>query len=149
MTSIPQFRNKANVYDAESAVERFHSRWSSSVRVTIVDRPPSQPPNCRQMSGGPSSDSVKESQKYPGVGDAHRRGNAFERLQRQSDSKWTSGSGDITDRPPLQPLRRMRPSSVLALEHSLEMKNQDTFEITITALGTLTGTGLQCAARTA
>jgi hypothetical protein len=145
-TSKP--RNQGNVHDADTAVESLHSRWNSSVRV-IVDRPPSQPPSHRQMSGGQSSDSVKERHKYPGVGDAHRQGNAFERLQRQSDSKWTSDSGVITDKPPLKPLRRLGPSSVLALEHSLEMKNHDIFETTNTALGTLTGTGLQCAARTA
>jgi hypothetical protein len=188
MTSLHRLLNQENVQERESAVERVespHSRWSSSIRV-IVDKPPSQPRSRRQMSGGPSSDSVEESYKYPGVGTAYRRGNAFKRLQRQSDSKWTCGSGVITDIPPLLPLSRrggaverlqqsdsrwssgsratsdtassqalarhrmlVGPSSLSALEHSVETKNQDIFETTITALGTLTGTGVQCAARTA
>jgi hypothetical protein len=116
MTSLRQLLNQENLLERENAVERLHSRWSSSVRV-IVDRPPSQPLSRRQMSGGPSSGSVKQShQKDPGVGDAHRRGNAFERLQ-QSDSKWTSGSGVSTDRPPLQPLR-CRGSAARRLQES-------------------------------
>ena len=104
MTSLHQRLDRENVHERESAVERLHSRWSSSSRV-IVGIPPSQPLSRRQMSGGPSSGLIKESHKDPGVGDAYRRGNAFERPQ-QSDSKWTSGSGVITDSPPLQPLSR-------------------------------------------
>jgi hypothetical protein len=117
MTSLHQCLNQENVHAQESAVERLHSRWSSSSRVT-VDRPPSQPLSRRQMSGGPSSGSiVKESHTDPCVvGDAHRRGNAFERLQ-QSDSKWTTGSGVIPDRPPMQPLS-CRGSAVGRLQQS-------------------------------
>jgi hypothetical protein len=100
MTSLHQFLNQENMRERESAVERLHSRWSSSFRI-IVDRPPSQPISRRQMSGEPSSCSVKEShQKDPGRG-----GSAARRLQR-SNSKWTSGSGVFTDSPPLQPLSR-------------------------------------------
>jgi hypothetical protein len=44
--------NQDNSYGQESAAGRLHSRWSSSSRV-IVDRPPSHPFSCRQMSGGP------------------------------------------------------------------------------------------------
>jgi hypothetical protein len=188
MTSLHQLFNQEIVQERESAVERaewLYSRWSSSVWVT-VDKPPSQPRNRRQMSGGSSSDSVKESSKYPGVDVAHRRGNAFERPQQESNAKWTCGFGAITDTPPLQPLSRrvgavkrlqrshsrwssgsratfdttmslalarhqmlFGTSSVSAVEHSVETKNQDIFETTIMALGPLTGTGVQCAARTA
>ena len=197
MTSVHQRLDQENVHERESAVERLQSRWSSSSRL-IIDRPPSQPLSRRQMSGGPRSDSVKESHKDPGVGDAHRRGNAFERPQ-QSDLKWTSGSGVITDRPPLQPLSRrgsavgrlqqsdsrwssgsratfdaassqalarhrmiVGPSRASALKHSVEMKNHDIIETTARALyilnllgkpqslaASVTGTGLQCAARCA
>jgi hypothetical protein len=179
MTSLHQCPNQENVHAQEGAVERV-----------IVDRPPTQPLSRRSMSGGPCSDSVKESHKDPGVGDARRRENTFERLQQQSDSKWTSGSGVITDRPPSQPLSRRQmsgepyaverlqqsdsrwssgsratfdtasssqalahhrmlvgPSSLSALEHSVETKNQDIFETTITTLGTLVG--VQCTARAA
>jgi hypothetical protein len=89
------------VKERESAVEqRFHLRWSSSSRV-IVDRQPSRPLS-RQISGGPcSGGSVKESRKDPGVGGAHRRGNASKRLH-QNHSRWASGSGVINDRPPFQ-----------------------------------------------
>jgi hypothetical protein len=76
-------------------------RWSSNTRA-IVDRPPSQPPSRRQMSGIPCSGSEKESHhKDPGAGNC-RRGSPGGRLQR-SNSKWTSGSGVVTDSPPLQP----------------------------------------------
>jgi hypothetical protein len=125
MTSLHQYR--------ESAVEKLHSRWSSSSRV-VGDRPPSQPLSCRPIVGGPSSDSVKEIHyKDQGVGDALRRGNTFRMLQQQSDSKWTIGSGVIIDRPPLQPLscrgsavgrlqesdsRRHRPARSLAIKCS-------------------------------
>jgi hypothetical protein len=138
------------------------SSLSSSSRVT-VDRPP-HPLSRRQMVRRPSSDSVKETHKKDsGVGDAHRRGNAVERLQ-QSDSKWTSSSGVTADRPPLQPLRRRR-SAVGWLQQSdsrwssgsratfdttsskaidrhrsdsaLEMNNHDIFEPTVKALCTL------------
>jgi hypothetical protein len=80
--------------------QRLHSRWSSSSRV-IVDKPPSRPLS-RQLSGGPSSGgSVKESRTDPGVGDAHRRGNASKRVH-QNHSRWASGFGVINDRPPFQ-----------------------------------------------
>jgi hypothetical protein len=46
---------------------------------------------------------VKESYKDAGAGEAHQRGSsALKRLQ-QSDSKWNSGSGALSDKPPLQP----------------------------------------------
>jgi hypothetical protein len=99
MTSLHQCLNQ------ESAVASLHSRWSSSSQV-VVDRPPSQPLSRRRMCGGPSSGSVKQSHIYPEMGDIHRRENTFEQHQQQSNSKWTSGSGLITDRPPLQPLSR-------------------------------------------
>jgi hypothetical protein len=87
--------------ERESAVkQRLHLRWSSSSRV-IVDRPPSRPLS-RQLSGGPcSGGSVKESRTDPGVGDAHRRGNASKRVH-QNHSRWASGFGVINDRPPFQ-----------------------------------------------
>ena len=104
ITSLHTLLNEEIVHETESEVERLHSRWSSSFRV-IVDRPPSEPLSRRKMSGRPSSVSVDESQQDVGVGDAHRRGYALERL-RQSDSKWTVGSRRVsTDRPPLQPFR--------------------------------------------
>jgi hypothetical protein len=107
MTSLHQHINQENVREQEGVVERLLSRWSSSSRV-ITDRPPSQPLSCRQMSGGPSGGSVKESHKDPGMGDApHRRQSAVERPQ-PSESKWTSGSGIIADRPPVQPLSPRR-----------------------------------------
>jgi hypothetical protein len=106
MTSLCQRLSQENAHERESAVkQRLHSRWSSSSRVT-VDRPPSQPLSRRQrISGGPNSGgSVKESHKDPGVGDAHRRGNASKRLH-QNHSRWASGSEVINDRPPFPPPR--------------------------------------------
>jgi hypothetical protein len=184
----------------ESTVESLHSRWSSSSQV-IADRPPSQPLSRRQMYGPSSGYSENQSHKDPEMGGVHRRENTIERHQQQGNSKWTSGSGVITDGPPLQPLSRRRshdvgrvqqsgsrwspgsratsdttalsqalarhlmlvgPSNVSALEHSVDKKNQDPFETTIKTLFTstllgksqsrapnVTGTGLQCAARTA
>jgi hypothetical protein len=97
MTSLHQRLNQENVHERESAVERLQSRWSSSSRV-IVDRPPSHPPTRRQMNRRPSSGSVKESHhKDPDTGNSRLR---------RSNSKWASGSGVITDSPPLQPLSR-------------------------------------------
>jgi hypothetical protein len=188
MTSVHQLLNQEIMKERERAVERaewLHSRWNSNVRVT-VDEPPSQPRSRRQMSGGSSSDSVKESCKYPGVDVAHRRGNASKRPQLESNAKWTCGYGVITDTPPLQPLSRrvgavervqrsnsrwssgsratfdttmslalarhqmlFGASSVPTLEHSVETKNQDIFEAPIVTLGSLTGTVVQCVARTA
>ncbi len=107
MTSLRQRLSQENVHEPESAVkQRLHSRWSSSSPIT-VDRPPLQPLSRRhRMSGGPSSGgSVNESHKDPSVGDAHRRGNASKSLH-QNHSRWASGSGVITDSPPLQPLSR-------------------------------------------
>jgi hypothetical protein len=186
MTSLHQCHNQENALAEESAVERLHSSLSSSSRV-IVDRPPSQPLSRRTTCRGPKSDLVEESHKDPEMGGVHQRGYTFERLQQQSDSKWTSGSGGIKDRPPLQPLSHrgsyvqmmqsdsrwssgsraicdtalslaltghrmlVGPSSVSSLEHSVQTKYQEIFETSITALCTagLTGTGLQCAARSA
>ncbi len=152
MTSLHQRLNQECVHERESAVERLHLRWSSSSRV-IVDRSPSQQLSRRQMSQGRGSGSVKDNNNDPVVGDAHRRRSAFGRLQ-QSDSKWTSGSEAITDRPPLQPLScrgsaigRVEQSgsrwvsgsraSISALEHSFEMNNHDVFESAVRALCTL------------
>jgi hypothetical protein len=101
--SLHQRLIQKNVHERESVVERLPSRWSSCSLI-IVDRPPSQPLSRRQMSGRPSSGSVKESHhKDPGTGNS-RRESAAGRLQR--NSKWTSGSGVITDSPPLQPPSR-------------------------------------------
>jgi hypothetical protein len=116
MTSLHQRINQENVRERESEVEGLHhSRWSSSSRVG-VDTPPSQPLSHRQMSGEPSSSSVKESHTDPGVCDAPQRGSAVERLQ-HSDLKWASGSRVIADRPPLQPLSR-RGSAIRKLQQS-------------------------------
>jgi hypothetical protein len=99
--SLHQQINEDNVHERESAAERLQSRWISSSRA-IVDRPPSQPPSPRRMSRRPSSVSVEESQhKDPRTGDS-QEGSHNERLQ-CSDSKWTSGSGVITDSPPSKP----------------------------------------------
>jgi hypothetical protein len=87
----------------ESAVERLHWERSTSIRA-ISGRTPSQPCSRHQMNGSLSSVSVKKSQMDLAAGEAHQRGSkAFERLQ-QSDFKWNSGSGALTDRPPLHPL---------------------------------------------
>jgi hypothetical protein len=84
MTSLHQNINQEHVQEHVSAVEELHSRWSStSCSQVIVDRLPSQPISRRQS----------------------RRGSACGRLQ-GSNSKWTSGSGVITDSPPLKPLSR-------------------------------------------
>jgi hypothetical protein len=97
MTSLHQRLNQDNVHEQECAVERLQSRWSSNCRV-IVDRPPSHPPARQQMGGRLSSGSVKESHhEEPDTGNAQRG---------RSDPKWDSGSGVITDSPPLQPLSR-------------------------------------------
>jgi hypothetical protein len=83
----------------ESAVGRLHSGG-------VSDRPPSQPRSQHQMSGGPSNVSGKESHKDPAAGEAHEQGSsAFEEAQK-SDSKWNSGSGPLTDTPPLHPHNR-------------------------------------------
>jgi hypothetical protein len=119
MTSLHQRINQENVRERESEVEGLHSRWSSSSRG-VVDTPPSQPLSRRQMSGGPSSGSVIESQTDPGVCNAHRRGSVVERLQ-PSDLKWTSGSGVSADRPPLQPLSR-RGSAVGKLHQQIDSR---------------------------
>jgi hypothetical protein len=67
--------------------------------MVLVDRQPSQPPSRRQTMSWErkGNGSVEESTKEDlGTGNS--------RLQR-SNAKWTSGSGVITDSPPLQPLR--------------------------------------------
>jgi hypothetical protein len=43
------------------------------------------------------------------VSDAHRRGNASERVH-QNHSRWASGSGVVNDRPPFQPPRCRGPA---------------------------------------
>jgi hypothetical protein len=102
---LDKLLNKENTHGRESAPGRLHSRQNAMNRV-MSDRPPSQPRRRHEMSGGPSSIAVKENLKDPGADGAHEQGNsAFERLQ-QSDSKWSSGSGALTDRPPLQPFCR-------------------------------------------
>jgi hypothetical protein len=89
-------------YGRESAVEKLPCGRSSKTR-TISGRPPRSPRNMRQ---GLSSVSVKESQKDPGTSIAHQRASSALKRFEQSDSKWKSGSRALTDRPPLQPLRR-------------------------------------------
>jgi hypothetical protein len=80
--------NKENARGRESAVERLHWERSSS---TVA------------ISGGSSNVSGKESHKDPVAGESHQQGSsAFESPQR-SDSKWNSGSGPLTDTPPLHP----------------------------------------------
>jgi hypothetical protein len=102
MMNQHQRLNQEHAHERESAVEKLQSRWSSSSRV-IVDIPPSQPLIRRQMSGRPSSDSVKESRhKDPGTGNS-QRGSAVGRLQR-SRSKRTFGCGVIAGSPLSQPL---------------------------------------------
>jgi hypothetical protein len=97
---------KESYHRRESAVERLHSRQKSGTPV-IPDSPSPQSRNRLQMSGGSSSVSVKESHKDPGVvGDAHERRSSATKWLQQSDSKWNSGSGTLTDRPPLQPFSR-------------------------------------------
>jgi hypothetical protein len=198
MTTLHQCPNQEDALAQESAVERLHSSVGSSSRAT-VDGPPSQPLSRRKLCGGSNGGSIREMPSDLEMGNAHWLGDAFERLPQQSDSKWTSSSGAITDRPPLQPLSRREsslqriqqrgsrwssgsraifdtalsqafaghrmlagPSIVSALEHSLETKNQEICETTITAIFTSTllgkqqslvanaaGTGLHCAARSA
>jgi hypothetical protein len=110
MTSLHQPLNQENAHEQrESAVQRLDLRWSSSSSSSsrvAVDRAPSQPMRRRPMSGGPSSDSVKESRTDPCVADAppRRRENESERLQQSDDSRSASASGVTTDRPPFQPL---------------------------------------------
>jgi hypothetical protein len=151
MTSIHQLLNQENLHERESAVERIQSRWSSSSRV-IADRPPSQPLSRRQMSRRPSRSSVNEScHNDPGLGTE----SAVGRLQR-GHSQWTSGSGVVTDSPPLQPLSRREsavgklqqsgsrwssgpqaivlPNRVSALKHSASAMNHDIFETATRAL---------------
>jgi hypothetical protein len=162
MNTIHQCVNQDNVHERESTVERLQSRWNSGSRV--VDKPPSQPLNLRQMSRRkPCRGSVKKSYRYHKdlVMGHSRRENEVGRL-RQSNSKWTSSSGVITDSPPLQPLSRResavgklqkdasfdtassqaliphrmieRPSRVSVLKHSGTMKHYDMFEDAILIL---------------
>jgi hypothetical protein len=119
MTSLHQRINQENLHERGEAVLSeglLHSRWSSSSRV-IADRPPSQPLSRRQLSQGPRSGSVTESHEDTGVDDAHRRESAVEQIQ-PNDQKWTSGSGVVADRPPLQPLSRRRGSADGKLQQS-------------------------------
>jgi hypothetical protein len=95
--------NEEKAHGRESAVGKPHLRYNSSTQV-IFDRPPSQPRRCHRIRGEPRHISVKESYKDLGAGEAHQRGSSA--LKRQSDSKWNSGSGALTDRPPLQPFIR-------------------------------------------
>jgi hypothetical protein len=122
MTTMHQRFNQDNVQAQESTIERLQSRWNSGSRV-IVDKPPSQPFNLRQMSRRPCRGSVKKSYRYHKdlVMGHSRRENTVARLQ-QSNSNWASSSGVITDSPPL------RPSRVSALKHSGAMKHYDIFE---------------------
>jgi hypothetical protein len=97
--------NKEKAHGRESADGNLDSRQNLSTRV-ISDRPPSQPRRCRRVSLEPSSVSVKERRKDPGAGEAHHLGRFDLKRLQQSDSKWSSGSGALTDRPPLQPFIR-------------------------------------------
>jgi hypothetical protein len=85
--------------------ERLHSRQNSGTPV-IPDSPSPQSRIRLQMSGGPSSVSVKQSHKDQGVGDANQRRSSASKWLQQSDSKWNSGSGTLADRPPLLPFSR-------------------------------------------
>jgi hypothetical protein len=96
---------KESYYGRESAVERLHSRQNPGTPV-IPDSPSPQSRNRLQMSEGSSSVSAKESHKDPGVGDTHQRRSSASKWLQQSDSKWNSGSGTLTDRPPLPPFSR-------------------------------------------
>jgi hypothetical protein len=84
---LHKYLNKEKAYGRRSAVGKLHPRHNSRV---ISDIPPLQPRRRHKMSGEPSSVSLKESHKDPGAG----------------DSKWNSGSGVLTDRPPLLPFIR-------------------------------------------
>jgi hypothetical protein len=102
---LHKYLNTESAHLRKRAVGRLHSEQNSSARV-ISDRPPSQPRSQHQMSGGPSNVSGKESHKDPAAGEAHEQGSsAFEEAQK-SDSKWNSGSGPLTDTPPLHPHNR-------------------------------------------
>jgi hypothetical protein len=98
---------KESAHGRESAVGKLDSRHSLSTPA-ISGRPPLQPHSRRRMSGETSSVSVSESHKDPEVGEAHHRGS--KRLL-QSDSKWNSGCGALTDRPPLQHIIRHEKSN--------------------------------------
>jgi hypothetical protein len=125
MTTIHQRVNQDNVHERVSTVERLQSRWNSGSRV-IVDKPPSQPLNLRQMSRKPSHGSVKKSYRcHKDLVMCHsRRENTVGRLQ-QINSMWTSSSGVITDSPPLQPLSR-RESAVGKLQTNGSQASFDT-----------------------
>jgi hypothetical protein len=133
MTSLHQQINEGNVHERESAARRLQSRWIPSSRV-VFDRPPSQPLSPRHMSRRtrsgsvqeiqhkepmfrrPRSHSVDESQHNgPGTGDS-QRGSADGEFQ-CSKSKWTSGSGAISDTPPSKPISH-RGAAVESLELS-------------------------------
>lgn len=80
-------------------INKERPNWgrSSSTRA-ISGRTPLQPRSRRRMNGEPSHFSAKKSRKGTGTREADQRGSsAFERLQ-QSDSKWNSDSGALTDR---------------------------------------------------
>jgi hypothetical protein len=49
---------------------------------------------------------VKKNCKDAGAGEAHQRGSSALKGFQKCDSKWNSGSGALTDRPPLQPFIR-------------------------------------------
>jgi hypothetical protein len=104
--------NQENSHERESAPgARLYSRWSSSARV-IVDRSPSQPLSCCQMSRGSGNVSVKEShdEDRSGQSDSKSRsrlGSTVGRLQ-DSDSRWSSSYRAAFDMAPSEPLARRR-----------------------------------------
>jgi hypothetical protein len=103
--SLPKCINEVKAHGRESAVGKPDSRQNSSTRA-ISDIPPSQPRRRRRISGEPIHVAAKERYKDADAGEAHQRGSsALKRLQ-QTDSKWNSGSGALTDRPPLRPFIR-------------------------------------------
>jgi hypothetical protein len=124
---LHQHLNKENTHGRESAVERLHWGRSSSTRAIFgTPPPPMQPRSPRKMRQGLRSVSVKEEYKNSGAGEAHQRGSrVFEGLQ-QGDSKWNSGSGGLTDHPPLQPVSRHEMS-----EARCALTNEDHEEPTV------------------
>jgi hypothetical protein len=103
---LPKYINEEKARGQESAVGKLHSRHDSSTRV-ISDIPPSQPRRRRRIGVETRRHvSLKESYKEAGAGEAHQRGSRAQKRLEQTDSKWNSGSGALTDRPPLQPFIR-------------------------------------------
>jgi hypothetical protein len=102
--------NQENSHERESAPgARLYSRWSSSARV-IVDRSPSQPLSCCQMSIRSGNVSVKESHDEDRSGQSDSK--SLSRLSstvgrpQDSDSRWSSSYRAAFDMAPSEPLAR-------------------------------------------